>query len=422
VYSLRISALSASRLAETFHVAHLSEHTIAEVEEWTERLADAAPPPKGDGSPTRELASEERAFILNERIVTKASFEYWASRYAFCSVEGAGIKRMYPLFDSQMLALQEFARIEERIADNQLAEGILVNALKARRLGMSTLAQAAVWHRLTTQTYLQAVTASDVPAQSSYTFGIGKLMFEKLPWWLKPQLRAFSNTFPEEYELATGCHVWCHAGDSKRGMEGERGQIGRGKGPSIVHLTELATWDDTGQIDSALLPTVPYSPRALVFFESSPRGRNNWWHKHWLVSMAGHGRFTPIFIPWYAEPRKYRKPAPPDWTPSETTLAHARRCEEQGPRWLHRERVDLTREQLYWYEGTRAYYEAKDTLGDFLQEYAADPEECFVFSGRSLISVEVQQRIQDGMRPLAAAFEIAPLMDVEKAKVLEGRA
>src|SRR3990172_8144814 len=148
MYSPRISALSAERLAETFHVAPLAEHTIAEVEDWTERLADAAPPAKGDGSPTRELAREEHAFILNERIVTKASFEYWASRYAFCSVEGAGIKRMYPLFDSQVLALQEFARIEEQIADSQLAEGILVNALKARRLGMSTLAQASVWHRL----------------------------------------------------------------------------------------------------------------------------------------------------------------------------------------------------------------------------------------------------------------------------------
>jgi hypothetical protein len=420
VYSKRITERTIERLAEAFDLDDPHESSVVEIESWTERLADAAPIPKGDGSPSRPLTREEEAFVLNERVMTKASFEYWSSHYAWCSVEGAGIKRMHPLFDSQRLLIDEMGRAEELVDTNQLAEGILLNILKARRLGASTISQAAAWHRLTTQTYLQAVVASDVPAQSSYTIAIGYLMYEKLPWWLRPQLRAFSNTYPEEYEFASGCHVWCHAGQSVRGMEGERGQIGRGKGPSIIHLTELATWDDTKQIDSALLPTLPYSPRALAFFESSPRGRNNWWHKHWQVSMAGHGRFSAVFIPWYAEPRKYRMAAPADWTPSESTLTHARRCEDQGPRWLHVPKLTLNRDQLYWYERTRAYYEAKGALSDFLQEYAADPEECFVFSGKSLIPIDVQQRITDQARTLAGAFEIAPLMDVEKARLAEG--
>ncbi len=420
MYSQRVVGKTLDKLCATFKVSGVRRHSVAEVEEWIARLLDAEPPAKST-VPSRRLTPEEEAFILNELILFKADFEYAASRYFYCSVEGAGIKRMYPLFDSQKLTLAEVARIEEEIEDSQLAEGILINTLKARRLGMSTLAQAMLWHRVVSQTFLQGVVASDVPSQSSYTISIGKMMYDGLPWWLKPGLRAFSNTYPEEYEFVTGSHIWCHAGQSVRGMVGERGQIGRGKGPSIIHLTELATWDDTSQIDSALLPTIPYSPRALAVFESSPRGRNNWWHTHWTTCMKGSGRFRPVFIPWYAEPRKYSRPAPPGWSPADTTLAHARRCEEQGPRWLHASRVSLTREQLFWYESTRAYYEEKDKLSDFLQEYAADPEECFVFSGRTLIPLAVLQGIQDRARAPLAAFEIAPQMDVEKARLMEER-
>jgi hypothetical protein len=403
-------------LAEVAGLRQVREHSIAEIEELTARLADARGP---KGEVLRALSAEEEDFILSEKVLSVASWEYWAQRYCWCSHEGAGIKRMYPLFDSQALILQEFARIEREIDANQLAEGILVNVLKARRLGASTFSQSVLTHRFVTQTYIYGLTAADVPGQSSYNFGMFKLTYQHLPWWMRPALLSFSNTYPEEYEFETGSQYWCHAGQSTRGVQGERGQIGRGKGVSICHLTELTTWEDTNQIDSSLLPIFPYSPRTLVIFESSPRGRNNWWHQHWQVSMEKTGRFVPIFIPWYAEPQKYRKVAPPGWTPNEATLVHARRCEAQGPRWLHRPKVSLTREQLYWYETTRAYYEAKHALSDFLQEYAADPEECFIHSAKTLILPEVLQRHIDQARPLVGAFEIAAKRDIEKAQRLE---
>lgn len=675
MYHPSIVSQRVAALAEASRLSSPREYSVAEVSEWVDRLAGARGP---KGEVLRELSREESQFVTNERIMGVASFAYWAERYAYCSVEGAGIRRMFPLFDSQKLILEEQARVEKEIADNQLAEGILLNVLKARRLGCclapetrvltadlrwiplsmvgvgscllafdedvgngrgvgrklrvavveaqrvvkevafellladgttlvasgshrfltynrggvdlrwrrvdrmvvgddirrvahiwsadrndaddgwfggivdgeghlrvrtiggvelsvsqnpgpvwdrivnflqrggftfhvdrkprtaqrvgnckasvnrtnelfellgrtrptryshpwwvgmdlpgcrredrwvratvvgirrlglrrlidlqtstgtfvaegmashnSTLSQAELAHRLTTQTYIYGVTAADVPEQSSYNFGMFKLIYQHLPWYMKPELASYSNTYPEEYAFSSGSQYWCHAGQSTRGTQGERGQIGRGKGVSVCHLTELATWEDTKQIDSSLLPIFPTNPRTLVIFESSPRGRNNWWHQHWTTSTSGIGRFTPVFLPWYAEPRKYRKSAPAGWLPADSTLAHARRCEEQGPRWLHKAKVELSRDQLYWYEQTRAYYEAKKSLQDFLQEYAADPEECFVFSGRSLITQDVIQRHTDLARPLLGAFEIAPKMDVEKAQRLEALA
>jgi hypothetical protein len=411
VYSERIVAKRLDAMCAAFGLKTVKEHAPGEIDEWTKRLSDARGP---KGEVLRDLAQEEQAFVRNELVFTKCSYRYWAERYSYCSKQGAGITRMFPLMDSQSAILGEMGRVEDAAAEreDEGAGGIMVNVLKARRLGASTLAQSLVTHRLTTQTYLDAICASDVPEQSSYTIQMHRLMMSKLPWWLKPGLQSFKNTYPQTYDYRNGSRYWCHAGVSNRGVEGDRGQMGRGKGISVCHLTELSTWEDTDQIDSALLPTMtPPHSRVLAIFESSPKGRSNWWHEHWETCVQGLGYFAPIFLPWYAEPKKYRRAVPEGWRPLPSTVAHARRCEEQAPRWIHRPAA-LTKEQLFWYESSRAYYERKDKLGDFLQEYAADPDECFVFSGKSLFPLDVIQRVEDQRKPLMAALEVMPLMDM----------
>ncbi len=402
MYHPRVIAKSLELLSAQFLPSRgiPSEKPIEEVEAMVSQLADAS-------GGARPLTLEEQTFITEELIWSKASFPYWCERYAFCSMEGAGIKRMFPLFDSQNLILMELGRLELQRFESQEQEGILVNLLKARRLGASTFAISGIVHRLVLQMHMDAMLAADVPAQSSYNFSIFRLMYERLPWWMKPGIESKGYTFPEHLALDNHSRVDVRSGKGLRGTEGERGDIGRGMGLPLVHLTELAKWEATEQIRQALMPAIPYSQRALVFFESSPRGRGNYWHNHWLHAMSGKSRFTPIFIPWYAEPRKYRRRPPEGWRPKETTLTHARRCEEQGGRWLHHP-VRLTREQLYWYEFTREDYEGQDALSDFLQEYAADPEECFQYSGRGLVPVRVQQEIADSARPLLAGLRIIP--------------
>lgn len=405
MYHPRVVAKNLELLSAQFLSGHLPpERTIEEVDSFTKQLEDAA---DKDGRPLRQLSMEEQAFITNELVWSKVSYRYWAERYAYCSMEGAGIKRMFPLFDSQELILLELGRLELARWENQEQEGLLVNLLKARRLGASTFSISGIVHRQTLQTHLDAMLAADVPAQSSYNFSIYRLMYERLPWWMKPKISSKGFTFPEHLEFDNSSRVDVRSGKGLRGTEGERGDIGRGMGLPLVHLTELTKWEATEQIRQALLPAIPYSPRALVFFESSPRGRGTYWHNHWLHAMSGKGRFSPIFIPWYAEPKKYRRVPPPNWRPKETTLTHARRCEDQGARWLHHP-VRLTKEQLFWYEFTREDYEGQDGFADFLQEYAADPEECFQYSGRGLVSPMAQQEILDAAKPLAAGLRIIP--------------
>ena len=71
MYSPRIISAQVDLLAAAFNLPSPREHSVAEVEAWTERLKDAV---DQKGRPARELTKEELLFITNERIMTKASF------------------------------------------------------------------------------------------------------------------------------------------------------------------------------------------------------------------------------------------------------------------------------------------------------------------------------------------------------------
>lgn len=411
MYHPEVVAHRVRLLEERYKPAPLRAYTPAEVDAWIERLADAAFDKKGQAG--RPLEKEERAFITNELILTKADFRYWGERYCTILIAGNRLGKLYPLWESQELLVDRWAELELKIHHGEHDGGILFNILKARQLGASTLCEGAVGHRATTQSNLQGIIASDVPGPegSGYLFGMFERIWEHLPWYLRPPTT--DHVKDKEIAFEGGTHVWVAAGKSMKGAEGERGQMGRGKTIALGHLTELSTWEDPSQLDDALYPTIPpHEPRVFFGQESTGKGRNNWWHKSWDKAVKGlqvtpAGGFSPIFIPWYAETSKYARRAPLGWAPSLSTIAHAKRCEETGERWMRRP-VRLTREQLYWYETTRMAYEEDDNLAKFLEEFSAEPEEAFQFSGKGVFSVMVQQRIREQARPLIGLCEVAP--------------
>ncbi len=400
IYDKDVIAARIASLEQAFDV-ELREYTPDQVLEYRGRLGDAI---DEKGTPTRGLAPDELAFVHNERLMSKASFPYWAERYAYINIQGADVGPMYPLWESQRLILEQIAKLEKRSYFDGHPDGILVNILKARQLGASTISECMGAHRVTTQMNIFGLVAADVPEQSGFTFDMLERVVDHLPWYMKPvETDHVKNT---ELAFDTGSHVWVGSGKSTRGTVGKRGQLGRGKTLSYVHLTELSTWEDTEQIDDALMPTVHIHPRAIVLFESTAKGRRNWWHDHWTTSKKGIGRFTPVFIPWYAEKSRYRLPAPINWYANDETLAHARRCEETGPRWVGRQ-VQLNRDQLYWYEHTRATFEEKDRLYAFLEEYCADDEEAFQYAGFGVFNVKVIERIRSQAKPLVGVIEVS---------------
>lgn len=187
---------------------------------------------------------------------------------------------------------------------------------------------------------------------------------------------------------------------------------------STVHLTELSTWEAPEQIDDALMPAVPRSPRTLGIKESTAKGRHNWHHEDWLLGQRGRGRWTNVFIPWFCEPTRYWLPAPVGWVPTEDTLLEARKATLEGPKWLHRP-VTLSREQLRWYEETKEAYREKGQLAKFLEEFASDSESCFQASGVSVFTLDQLQYLAKLARPMIDCVAVEPAKDLSAIRVAE---
>jgi len=368
----------------------------------------------------RPLQPDEERLVEACQIRVAFDAPFFLEHFVAIDQEGYGLRSLYPLWESQRFILNRLAALQREQHAVASPNGLLLNVLKARQLGASTLAEALVAHRVLTRFYIRALVGADVEEQAGYLFRMCYRIYEHLPWFLQPPRQSYRRD--REVVFGSRSSVRTAWGKSTRGGLVEesgraKGQIGRGKTHSVVHISELSTWDNAGQLDDALLPGVPLSADALVLFESTAKGAGNWWHKQWLTAQEGVGRFRNVFIPWGVEPKKYALPAPLDWTPSSTTLQQAKKAETLWPYYTGAP-ITLTRDQLYWYETTRAYYESKGEHAKFLEEFASDPEECFQYSGRSVFTLPQLERIDAAARPLLDLWAVEPARDIAELRRL----
>jgi hypothetical protein len=394
----------------------LQEFSVEEVKEFQFRMADLW---DRKGAQTRPLSKAEQAFVVNEQILGKIDFKYFSERYTTINIGGQALGKLYPLWETQKLILAEIARVEWANYEQGHPDGIVVNLLKDRQVGGSTLSIAILAHRLLTHANVFGLLASDVPDSSDFLWDMFERIYDHLPWYMKPTAK--ERVKNDLFLFGTESHLFWGASKSTRGadksgrnaQDGLKGQLARGKTLSCIHNSELATWTRPEQIDVSLKPAVAVSPLTFWMRESTAqgRGKTNWWWLEWQLAKSGKSRAHNIFIPWYAEASRHWLPAPVGWSPSLTTLAHARRAEEQGPRWLHRP-VKLSREQLCWYETTRAEAEAKEQLEEFLQEHPADDDEAFQYATKSVVPVLLRERIKAQARPLKGMIDVKPYREI----------
>src|SRR5262245_854375 len=101
------------------------------------------------GTLTRTLSQDEQRFIVATQLRVIFDFPYFAERFVWIDEEGHGLRRLCPLWESQRLVLDQLAAIEKANHDSGSPDGLLLNVLKARQLGVSTLSEALVAHRIT---------------------------------------------------------------------------------------------------------------------------------------------------------------------------------------------------------------------------------------------------------------------------------
>jgi hypothetical protein len=238
-----------------------------------------------------------------------------------------------------------------------------------------------------------AATLKEGPQGTGELYKRDLLSLESLPFWLKP---GKDQIYPmvKDNEIALKAPF---ATRLSYQAENQTTGIGTGTQQDVSHLTEVPLWAHPEQIRYSFLPTIPTAITTLHIQEGTSAGKGDYWHE---VSEGcrhhkpGFEDYIYVFVPWYMNRMKYRGNPPDDWRPEEHTIRHADLVERTSPEFCDGVSMRPSREQLYWWEKTRALYASNGELPSFLASYPATPEQSFVNYARGALPVELIERME----------------------------
>lgn len=273
--------------------------------------------------------------------------------------------------------------------------------LKARKLGVSTMAQGLLLQRTT----LNPLHSANVVAHNAQTAGaimqIAELMYANLPeieddeMIVKPpianrrRLKELRFGQPDDFGLhgarAFGANQSSYTVDTAKEFEG-----GRGLTLQSFHGSEVAFWADLKRKLTTVSNAVDFTdPSTLTIYESTANGHNEF-KELCDRAASGEGEFPLVFLAWFDDPRYRRALTQRD---RQTFKVGEHAYGEDEPEMVVRYKLDA--EQLNW----RRW--AIDALcqGDvnvFHQEYPSFPDEAFLASGATVFGgVLIQRAIRD---------------------------
>lgn len=375
----------------------IQAHPVEKCVEMTEKIVAA----RGeDGKLKRVLTREERDFIFNEHVMTQIDFRYWAERYPVIEldgIEGGGVGRM-KFWESQQILLDVIAKLQweqwEQADKGYPVDGILIADHKARQVGHTEVCRLLMIHRMTRLKNQRCAGISVDEEKVGELYRRDKMVFKSLPFFLTPGMRF--DVKNEHLEFSTDSFTLYYQSNKQT-------SLGQGKQFDGAHLTELSEYLYPLRIELDFFPTLPQNQNTLCVLESRANGRGGpgkWWFDFSESVRRGRKqRWRYCFIPWYAEPKKYRRMPPENWSPSEISELHAKLVYDTSPEFVGKN-VTLARENLYWWESTRQEYVDAGNLHIFLTNYCATPEESFQHSGRSVFPADYLHEMRTKCGPL----------------------
>jgi hypothetical protein len=392
MYSETITQTSIEKL-EAEHAIQLHRYTVDESLELTKTILKVY---DDEGRPNRPLRKLEHDFIRNERILFQQDFNY-ALRYISIILDTGGLGHL-ELWDSQKVLLRKVAELEERnlaqAAEGIRPDGILIADHKGgRQLGHTAIVRALIWHRLIAYSHTRAATVCVDEPGIHKVYEKDELLYEHIPFFLRPTLKYRTKDAHFGFE-PFGSSLTYYQSQQRSGIGTG---IGTGATYDISHMTEVATYAYPDMLELDFFPTLPQNPYTMCILETTAFGRANWWRT--FSEAVRHGkkpRWSYLFIPFYAEPTKYRRRPPEGWSPNAQTQQVLNQVRDTSTEFMGYV-VELEREQLYWWESS--YNEAMESnaLNKFLSNYAVVPEQSFQHSGYSAFSAQVLDELRMGV-------------------------
>ena len=232
--------------------------------------------------------------------------------------------------------------------------------LKARQLGITTYVAARFFIDTVTRPGSLSVQVAHDQDSAEEIFRIVRRFQENLPDWLRTGVLKTSRAnvrqlaYPDldsEYRVETAADP----------------NAGRGLTINNLHCSEVARWPrDGAEVLASLRAAVP--PQGQIVLESTPNGLGDVFYQEW--EQADRTGYVKHFFPWWLD-RSYR------------CAGAFVDCFSEEERNLITQ-VGLDQEQIAYRRQIRANFR-----GLAAQEFAEDPESCFLASGECVFDLEI---------------------------------
>lgn len=374
------------------------------------------------------LSKKEIDVIVGETERCRNDFTYAARNYFWIIDKNSKQDKLFSLWESQELILDTVLRLRAQGRSQRI---ILV---KARQLGASTVSEALIAHRAMFFRNSDCFVVSYDDDHAAYLFSIMQHIYDKMPWWLKPECwsRKFEtglifDTPPDERRIRPGLNskVTCKGATAVTG-------VGQGRALSCCHISEFADFYQPKAreiIEEDIENALADSPLTFGILESTAKGAGTYAHDLWLrmEKLGERANWYPLFLPWFFDKSRTHVVIPSSWEPQQQekdirdrATKDWVRCDnvacyqfyrsvfgdkEQEGRKCHfcgqgvfREFV-ISDNQLHWMEGRRINAEDdEESLNKLKQEMASTAEEAFRLSGIRLFSEKAISFAQSTLR------------------------
>ena len=361
----------------------LREYSLAEVEDYAYRLRETSFE-EGVSQAIQNLPDEVQRYIWNEIHLAKIDFRYWANRYCYVLADDKRLRPLSEFWPGQEKLLSLIAEEELKQWEKGLPPKIRIALLKSRQVGGTAISEALGAHMCFLQPNTQGVIGADHPDITLKLWQTLLRMHQNLPGWMRP--------IPDSKPKATNLHFPDLDSDIMYGSGNQRTTLGQGITIDFAHLTEVSTWEYPNYLDEDLLPAFDSSRKhhSLVVLESTGHGaRGNWFHDVFMAAWKKQNLFKAQFVGWYLRPSWSMDPEGIE-IDEETKKLTQRVLEEQG--------VELSKEQMAWWQVKRKAAEAENKLEIFYQEFPSTMDEAFQSGFRSVFPISLRSSLRRAVK------------------------
>lgn len=281
--------------------------------------------------------------------------------------------------------------IHQKLEKQRLDTGkVRALILKARQMGSSTYLEGRYYHKASLNNGKSVFILTHEAESTKKLFSMARRFYDNVPDLMKPHLR-HSNAKELIFDGIDSQYYVGTAGNA---------DVGRGGTVQYLHGSETAHWDNTDQIVTGLMQSVPDMSDTEIVLESTANGLGNMFYEMCVDAMNSKNDYQLIFLPWFWMDEYESDPQ--DLILTEEEIEYASLFLDKYPKtqqmrklaWRRRKTAELGRP---W---------------KFQQEYPSTPQEAFVVSGDSLCRAEDivrarQCKLKDKHAPLVMGVDPA---------------